>query len=817
MDKRPILSQHVNLFEPTTFKLQEKNKKLSIRGQAFGVGGFEVEDEDIYSRDDMSQYDFSLEPQSREKSRWSKEKLGGASDRKCIQGFVPAKNCLKIGQIFEAPELPQGFKPVHVVRKSRFEPSIESTSLENARRQGLARHDLRAEDRARIINDPNPITLVLSSDSSKPVQRPSNDSLFPCVAEEEKVRPESSTPKMNLDSSDQQTVKKPSVISNIITKTLNLHGREQAARNVEIYEKKTALTDSTKKNSWLEKLNLKSFTKGGIENLTTGEETNDENPTGDSLMQQKIAADSSSDQNTEREADDSGGSLFRPFVANPDKQKRYDQFLELCKSGEKSKLCDIQPLSMTEWEREHERVEFEQAARLYKPLTGSMGDRFVSGKHQDDLNPLKIVEKTKDGDSELREAAAKKMFGKLTRQRIDWQPASILCKRFNIAEPRTRCVKQEIEKKTKFSVFDYLEESVHNSSTFQSATDVAVRLKSENLNGISRQEGSRNRLPESRITDSAMLICDNADREKVSAKERNFEAKYERIFGKNVAVLEPIEKGDKKISSGAQTGGKLSENFEDAEPVELFEDSGQRRNFPGPSEIIENVESADNLTIKTDEKKDLFKAIFLSSSEDSDSEKDEEVDDEKLKSVLIGKNSSDLNVKRNTSPPRGIFANLDLDSLQNDASGRKSKINLVEKEHSRSNLDGDIETLKVSVRDRKIDDAGTKEGAKDLKNTTGVEEEPDSEILSDMYGPILPSKPANNSKDMVNIQPETSSQSQAPKYVFKSIVVPVVKPVSSSSLDGEWIEKRKSKKSKKEKKKHKHKEHKKHKHKKHKR
>lgn len=38
-------------------------------------------------------------------------------------------------------------------------------------------------------------------------------------------------------------------------------------------------------------------------------------------------------------------------------------------------LPTIQPSSMTEWDKEHERSEFEQAARLYKPLSGIMNDR----------------------------------------------------------------------------------------------------------------------------------------------------------------------------------------------------------------------------------------------------------------------------------------------------------------------------------------------------------------------------------------------------------------------------------------------------------
>lgn len=40
----------------------EKNirSQLSITGQAFGVGAFEEDDDDIYARDDMTNYDFKL-------------------------------------------------------------------------------------------------------------------------------------------------------------------------------------------------------------------------------------------------------------------------------------------------------------------------------------------------------------------------------------------------------------------------------------------------------------------------------------------------------------------------------------------------------------------------------------------------------------------------------------------------------------------------------------------------------------------------------------------------------------------------------------
>ena len=74
LDRNSVLgnrstSGHINLFEmPSSSasfgkpgKSDPKNRKgLKISGQAFGIGAYEEEDEDIYGKDDMSNYDFSL-------------------------------------------------------------------------------------------------------------------------------------------------------------------------------------------------------------------------------------------------------------------------------------------------------------------------------------------------------------------------------------------------------------------------------------------------------------------------------------------------------------------------------------------------------------------------------------------------------------------------------------------------------------------------------------------------------------------------------------------------------------------------------------
>ncbi|CAI6355301.1 unnamed protein product [Macrosiphum euphorbiae] len=71
-------------------KSENKYSKLtvggkSIHGQAFGVGAYEDDDDDIYATEDMTNYDFSLE----EKSQKSKNKTQTNNmNSECIDGFV---------------------------------------------------------------------------------------------------------------------------------------------------------------------------------------------------------------------------------------------------------------------------------------------------------------------------------------------------------------------------------------------------------------------------------------------------------------------------------------------------------------------------------------------------------------------------------------------------------------------------------------------------------------------------------------------------------------------------------------------------------
>lgn len=87
---------------------------------------------------------------------------------------------------------------------------------------------------------------------------------------------------------------------------------------------------------------------------------------------------------------------FKPFIANPEKQERYDKFMALKTSDEKEiekLLNDIQPLGMTSFHREMEKKEFIQAKKMYQPLDSIMGNRFV--KETDAVKEQEVKKKVK--------------------------------------------------------------------------------------------------------------------------------------------------------------------------------------------------------------------------------------------------------------------------------------------------------------------------------------------------------------------------------------------------------------------------------------
>lgn len=141
---------HLNLFKSTQLIVKDKdNKKLSISGQAFGVGAFENEDEDIYAKDDMTQYDFEL---TSEKKMSAKEKESDV----VFDCFLLSKIPLQSAQTFPPPSIPYSFSGKHKVKKSRFEPlPVETETTE--------RKDMTATIRAKHIGEDTDYSLPSTS------------------------------------------------------------------------------------------------------------------------------------------------------------------------------------------------------------------------------------------------------------------------------------------------------------------------------------------------------------------------------------------------------------------------------------------------------------------------------------------------------------------------------------------------------------------------------------------------------------------------------------------------------------------------------
>ena len=356
---RPSFATHINLFEPPqpTLSLTTKSgqKKIKFSGQAFGVGAYEEEDDDIYARDDMSRYDFELGPAGAggrgkgprdRRSRWDEAAVEEAA--KCIEGFHIATTKSNVKKSFPAPSLPRHFTPKPGGRRSRFDV---------------------------------PKDEVLKTTNPTPSQRQQALSLPKDVPTEPKPAP---------TQSDEQL--KKLLATNIPTAAAQL-------------------------------------------------------------------------------------SSFQPFARNPDKQKRYDQYLVCLKNKRGDALPLLQPKTMTEWEREREKVEFERAAVLYRPMTGSMNSKFVSAGSSQDADEAKVaVPMEGEGATDVKDAkkaAQMKMYGRLTREKVDWHPAKMLCIRFNVKHPYGDYSVVGVPKvdRSKFELFNFINNPTEAQKSVETEAD----------------------------------------------------------------------------------------------------------------------------------------------------------------------------------------------------------------------------------------------------------------------------------------------------------------------------------------------------------
>ncbi len=422
-------SGHINLFEPP--QMQQgfsrggrgagargrggrggRGQKLKIGGQAFGVGVYEEDDEDIYQREDLSRYDFALgddenadneqaKKKRDRKSRWDDSVPAEVAD--LLEGFsIATRSSSVLQKSFDPPELPRGFKPRGGAQKSRF--------------------DSLPTDKMATTN-------------------PTPDQRRQAISE---VPPEPKTVEEQTESEEQI--------------------RKLLAENFD--KAKASMLDGT----------------------------------------------------------------FKPFARDEEKQKRYEKYLVCVKNGRKDALPILQPKTMTEWERDRERVEFERAAMLFKPMSFSMSSRFVSAGASEDQRETKLEEVEKPL-SETEKAVRMKLFGKLTREVVDWHPAKILSVRFNVKAPYDGSVvgsapssSNNSGSKAKFDLFGRLNQApppAAQSKTLAVTDETNDKDKGgeEKENNADRNEGAPKVVPDKVIVPLKKPVIENEREEEVVAEK----------------------------------------------------------------------------------------------------------------------------------------------------------------------------------------------------------------------------------------------------------------------------------------------------------
>uniref|UniRef100_A0A8C2J121 G patch domain containing 1 n=1 Tax=Cyprinus carpio TaxID=7962 RepID=A0A8C2J121_CYPCA len=403
-------SAHINLFtlqsDRTSSLFGDRNsgqkRRGGIAGQAFGVGAMENEDADIYHKDSMSNYDTVL---------GGEEPGDGLYGWTAPQQYIRKKNDSKrdvvyLGRILDGftlasqvTEIKTVYPPPDLPRDYRpvhyFRPVVDSSTVSPIVAQALL------TSRGHLSQEaPQQGRHSLGSSQRRdmlgetPLQGPS--SVFELLGSKDRER-------LNEIRSVAKEQNKSTLSSRFQSTTPQPDSLTSPAKTQASSETQMAL------NAW-------------------------SGPTADA------------------------SKTFKPFQKNPQKQARYDLYINKLKKGDKEALESSLDSSMTEWERGRERDEFVRAAVLYKPSNSSLSSRFTRSKHEDDTDSVEVT-RDQENDVDDKQAAVKmKMFGKLTRDTFEWHPEKLLCKRFNVPDPYpgSSTVGMPKIKRDKYSVFNFL-------------------------------------------------------------------------------------------------------------------------------------------------------------------------------------------------------------------------------------------------------------------------------------------------------------------------------------------------------------------------
>ncbi|XP_035991654.1 G patch domain-containing protein 1 isoform X2 [Fundulus heteroclitus] len=401
--------EHVNLFRPqseTRSRLfgerGRSSRRAGVAGQAFGVGALEDEDEDVYHRDSMSRYDTVLGEEEPGDGLY-----GWTAPEQYTRRRERNKDAAYLGKILEGFTLAQNpleektiFPPPTLPRDYRpvhyFRPKVDVTRL---------------------------------SGVSSALAEALKTSKGHMVPEE----PQQGG-RHQLDS-----------------------GQRGALLGEDVLKGPASVLDLLRPDDRQRLLSLRNASahkpcRSDSQDSSQAPGPGPVLPASGLQQQEALAAWRGSSSSS------SSSQSFKPFEKNPSKQARYELYLGGLRQGDTGALEQSLDPSMTEWERSRERDEFVRASILYRPSSSSLSSRFTRGELQEDEDAVE-VSRDQEGERDAKQAAVQmKMFGKLTRETLEWHPDRLLCKRFNVPDPYpgSSVVGLPKVKRDKFSVFNFL-------------------------------------------------------------------------------------------------------------------------------------------------------------------------------------------------------------------------------------------------------------------------------------------------------------------------------------------------------------------------
>ncbi|XP_078524665.1 G patch domain-containing protein 1 isoform X1 [Lissotriton helveticus] len=506
---------------------QSKGRKLGITGQAFGVGALEEDDDDIYGTDFLSKYDTVIKDEDPGDGLFGWTAPKEYKKQKAVQ-----KDIQYVGKILDGFSL---------------------ASVSSAPRKIYLPPDLPKDYKP--VHYFRPV-LVANSEHSHALQ----------VMLKSSEKPESALPQQGrhqLSSSKRRellgetALQGPSSVLELLS------------------EKDRDRIKDVKQTVELQKAKAKDLALQALKSRfqSASEEKKDIQSPGVALG----PSDASSD--------------FQPFAKHPEKQKRYADYITKLNEGQKDALENSSDLSMTEWERRREQDEFMRAAVLYKSSSSTLSCRFTRAKYEDDTDKVEVPIDMESDVNDKQAAVKMKMFGKLTRDKFEWHPDKLLCKRFNIPDPYpgSTIIGLPKVKRDKYSVFNFL-------TVPETSSSVSKEIKSERVPQLSNANKTKKQ-----------------SRWDISAEEKKGDSitEFISLTRSEVDVKKKAESQEAKLESTTSEQNIMKADTESTEEKQEDESEETRPSM------------------------DMFKAIFASSSDEKssseDDSEDEEIQEEQLK------------------------------------------------------------------------------------------------------------------------------------------------------------------------------------------